>query len=405
MVEVSGADAAWFQGGDGRLANMTLRQMGDGNWFGIDISAGSPTLENLDISSQSFANVAIHDYADPVIRDSRLHDSPESGIFVYDNGRGTIQNSEILDNGKAGISVDSGGSPTVIGSLIRGNTYEAVWVLAEADGGRFENNDLRGNKRGAWDIEAGAGPVHRSGNLPDDGDGDGDTPPVVAGAAELHVDAGGGRDYRTIQEAIDAAEDGAVIYVHPGTYDAGMIITKTVEILGTGSRDEVRVEVSGADAAWFQGGDGRLANMTLRQMGGGNWYGIDISAGSPTLENLDISSQSLANVAIHGGADPVILDSRLHDSPESGIYVFDNGRGRIENTDIYDNAKTGIIVDSGANPTVLGNRITGSGYEGVWVVAGAGGGRFERNDLRGNARGAWDIEDGAGTIHRADNRT
>ena len=145
--------------------------------------------------------------------------------------------------------------------------------------------------------------------------------------------------------------------------------------------------------------------MTLRQMGGGNWYGVDISGGAPTLDNVDIASQSLANIAIRDGADPTITDSRVHDSPESGIHVFDNGRGRIENTDIYDNAKAGITVESGGNPTLIGNRITGSGYEGVWVVAGAGGGSFEDNDLRGNSRGAWDIEDGAGAIHRADNRT
>ena len=106
------------------------------------------------------------------------------------------------------------------------------------------------------------------------------------------MDVNGGRDYRAIQAAIDAATPGTTIYVHPGTYRQGMIIAKTVDIIGTGGRADVVVEVSGADAVWFQGGDGRLANMTLRQMGGGNWFGIDISGGSPTLEKMRIDACS-----------------------------------------------------------------------------------------------------------------
>jgi len=405
VIESNGADAAWFQGGDGRIANMTLRQTGGGSWYGIDISAGNPTVENVDLASQSLANIAIREGADPIVRDSRIHDSPESGIYIYDNGRGRIENNDIHDNGKAGITVDSGGRPTVIGNRVTGSGYEGVWIVAAAAGGRFEHNDLRGNGRGAWDIEDGAGPVIRVGNQPDDGGGGGEvTPPPVASAGELHVDAAGGRDYRILQQAIDAAEEGTTIYVHPGTYTAGMLIEKSVEIIGTGSREEVVIESTGADVAWFQGGNGRLANMTLRQMGGGNWYGIDISAGNPTIENVDLASQSLANIAIRDGADPTIRDSSLHDSPESGVYVYDNGRGTIVNNDIYDNEKAGISVASGANPVVRDNRITGSGYEAVWVLSDAAGGRFEDNDLRGNARGAWDIEDGAGPVIRVGNQ-
>ena len=399
VVESTGADVAWFQGGDGHLANMTLRQAGGGNWYGVDISAGSPTLENLDIASQSLANIAIHEGADPTIRDSRIHDSPESGLYIYDNGSGTIFNNEIVDNAKAGISVATGASPTVIDNRISGSGYEGIWVISDAGGGHFEGNDLRGNGRGAWDVEAGAGPIIRVSNLPDDGSAQ----PEVVTPQGLHVAAAGGRDFRNIQDAINAATDGTTIYVHPGTYTGGMLIDKTIEIIGVGERNQILVESTGADVAWFQGGNGRLANMTLRQLGGGSWYGIDISAGNPTIENVDLSSRSLANIAIREGADPTIRDSRIHDSPESGIYIYDKGRGTIVNNDIIDNAKAGITVATGAMPTVVKNRVSGSGYEGVWVISDAGGGHFEGNDLRGNGRGAWDIEAGAGPVVRTNN--
>ncbi|MDP6952712.1 MAG: right-handed parallel beta-helix repeat-containing protein, partial [Alphaproteobacteria bacterium] len=415
-VEVSGADAAWFQGGDGKLANMTLRQMGGGSWFGIDIAAGRPTVENVDVSSQSLASIAIRAGADPIVRQSVIHDSAEAGITIYDGGRGTIEgndifgnsyagvivetfaspiirgnrihdglesgilvneggratidDNDIVDNANAGIVVYADGSPTVTNNRINRNGYEAIWVRTRG-GGRFEGNDLRDNARGPWDIEEGPGPISRTNNIPED---DFVTPPpVVAGASEIHVDAIGGQDYRSIQVAIDAVGPGSTIHVHPGTYEEGLVITKTLDLVGVGDRAAVVIEANGADAAWFQGGDGRIANMTLRQMGGGNWYGIDISAGNPTIENVDLASRSLANIAIHDGADPIVRESRLHDSPESGIYIYDNGRGAIENNDIHNNEKAGISVASGGNPEVRYNRISGSGYEAVWVLSDAAG--------------------------------
>jgi parallel beta-helix repeat protein len=43
--------------------------------------------------------------------------------------------------------------PTVRRNRINDNGYEAIWV-AEEGGGVFEDNDLRGNKRGPWDVAA-----------------------------------------------------------------------------------------------------------------------------------------------------------------------------------------------------------------------------------------------------------
>jgi parallel beta-helix repeat protein len=51
------------------------------------------------------------------------------------------------------------------------------------------------------------------------------------------------------------------------------------------------------------------------------------------------------------------------------------------------------VIDQ-ADPVVRRNHITKNGYEGIWVKSGAKG-TYEANDLRGNARGPWDVEAGA----------
>lgn len=58
---------------------------------------------------------------------------------------------------------------------------------------------------------------------------------------------------------------------------------------------------------------GRIANMTLRQLGQG-FFTVSISRGRLDLEDCDISSQGLTCVAIHGSADPRLRRNRIHDS-------------------------------------------------------------------------------------------
>ena len=49
------------------------------------------------------------------------------------------------------------------------------------------------------------------------------------------------------------------------------------------------------------------------------------------IEDCDITSRSLACVAISGGADPRLLRNQIHGSKQSGVLVYDNGLGTLEN--------------------------------------------------------------------------
>jgi parallel beta-helix repeat protein len=62
------------------------------------------------------------------------------------------------------VEIKTGGNPTLRGNRINRNDYRAVYAH---DGGRgvIEDNDLTGNKRGAWDIAKDSeATVKRSGN-------------------------------------------------------------------------------------------------------------------------------------------------------------------------------------------------------------------------------------------------
>jgi parallel beta-helix repeat protein len=245
--------------------------------------------------------------------------------------------------------------------------------------------------------------------------------------------AGGG--YVTISKAITAARPGTLIRVRPGHYREGLIIDKPLEIVGDGDRGDVIVEAIGADVALFKTTMGRIANLTLRQVGGGEWCAVDIVQGRLELEDCDITSRTLACIAIHAGADARIRRNLIHDGNQGGVMVFDNGQGTLEDNDIFGNAlagleireggnpmvrqnrihdnrggvlvwvagqgtlenndivantSRGIEIREGGNPIVRGNRITGNGLEAIWIHDG-GQGVIENNDLRGNTGGPWFI--------------
>ena len=244
-------------------------------------------------------------------------------------------------------------------------------------------------------------------------------------------------DYMTITRAIKSAEPGTRILIRPGLYKEALIIDKPLELIGDGKREEIVIEARGRAIIRFKTEFGRITNLTLRQAGGGNFYGVDISQGRPELEDCDITSQSLACVVIHDGADPRLRRNRIHNGQQSGIYVYDDGRGTLEDNDIFGNAYSGVAIKTGGDPTFRRNRIHGgkqngvyvyksgkgtledndifantyagvyvrengnpvlrrnrinkNGFEAIWIEL-EGGGLFEENDLRNNPRGAWDID-------------
>jgi F-box protein 11 len=256
-------------------------------------------------------------------------------------------------------------------------------------------------------------------------------------------------DHTTITEAIKVAKPGDRILIRPGLYKEGLVVDKPVEIIGDGDMSEVIIEATGKDVLIFNTTMGRVSNLTMRQIGGGNYFGVDIAQGRLELEGCDITSESLPCVGIHGGADPRLRRNRIHDGKEggvsvyengqgtledndifgnalagisigeegnptlrrnrihdgesSGVLVYENGQGTLEDNDIFGNAYAGVEIREGGNPTLHRNRINKNNYQAVWIYNG-GGGIIEDNDLRNNAKGAWDIsEDSKPLVKRARN--
>ena len=206
--------------------------------------------------------------------------------------------------------------------------------------------------------------------------------------------------YTTLASAISAANAGDRVLVRPGTYEEGLVMDKPLEIIGQGKREEILIEAAGTNALAFRTSLGRVTNLTLRQFGGGDFFAVDIGQGRLTLENCRIESDSLAGIAIHGdGADPIIRNNLIHRCRQSGVVVFDNGRGTLEENDIADNAVCGVVIRAGGNPVVRGNQIHDNRQGGVEAERGALG-RIEENHIFKNQREGVVIKDQGNPVVR-----
>ncbi len=200
----------------------------------------------------------------------------------------------------------------------------------------------------------------------------------------LVVDALNRGHYLTVTDALSAAKPGDRILVRPGLYKEGIVIDKPVEIIGDGELGDVVIEATGKNTVLFKANMGRIANLALRQSGGGNWFCIDIGQGRLDIEGCDISSQSAACVGIHGGADPRLRRNRIHDGKDCGVHVYDNGQGTLEDNEIVGNALAGVEIKTGGNPTLRRNRIHDGKDAGVAARENCQG-TLEDNEIYGNA--------------------
>jgi parallel beta-helix repeat protein len=201
---------------------------------------------------------------------------------------------------------------------------------------------------------------------------------------EIVVDPYGRADCRTIAEGIERAVNGERIVVRKGYYYEELVIDRPVEIIGAGTRNEVVIASTASNVITFNTNFGRIAGLTLHNRAAGQFC-VDIKQGRLQLEDCDLTSDGYSIIAVHGGADPMILQCNIHDGPQCGLLVFDKGRGTFEDNDIYGNKLANIEVTSEADPIVRRNRIHHGKSYGI-LVHSNGRGTYEDNDISKNGR-------------------
>jgi len=196
-------------------------------------------------------------------------------------------------------------------------------------------------------------------------------PSVKGNPAELHV--GLGQPYATIQSAVDAAESGDVIVVHPGIYMETVDVTKSNITIGSlwGNPSDVIVDAGGADDHVFD-----ITNQT------------GVALNGFTIRNAKGATKGVAGIYVHRSTNCkfsnniVMSISAVGYNAAVGIWLYNSSRCNISNN-IVKYSDVGIYLDSYSGRNNFSNTYISNTSIGIYLagylelyIPGAGGNNF-----------------------------
>ena len=190
---------------------------------------------------------------------------------------------------------------------------------------------------------------------------------------------------RTIHAAIEQADPGMRILVHPGLYTEPLVIEHPLELIGQGVREEIVIRVTDGDALAFRTNFGRVSNLTIHVAGTTDRqkHTVWVAQGRLELQECDLRSDAAASLYVSGGADPRVRGNRIHDGANAGILLVEQALGTYEDNDVSGHALAAFEARDGANPTVRRNRLRDAPNGGGILVHERATGTYEGNEVSG----------------------
>ncbi|MET9922235.1 right-handed parallel beta-helix repeat-containing protein [Streptomyces sp. NPDC006435] len=194
-------------------------------------------------------------------------------------------------------------------------------------------------------------------------------------------------EYASLTAALEAAADGDVLTVAPGTYRENLVLHRAVTLRGPeGSVGSVRIApVDGVPLTvrasavvsdlHVEGQDSTVPALLVED-------------GAPEIADLRIVTRSAAGIEVRGAARPAVRRCTVDNPAGVGIAVLDGAGGVFEECEVVSAGQAGVSVRDGAHPRLERCRVhhasgaglsvtgEGSGLEGVgcevYEVKGSG---------------------------------
>ncbi|MFC5153618.1 right-handed parallel beta-helix repeat-containing protein [Streptomyces amakusaensis] len=156
-------------------------------------------------------------------------------------------------------------------------------------------------------------------------------------------------EYASLAAALEAAADGDVLTVAPGTYRENLVIQRAVTLRGPeGSLGSVRIAPADGVPLTVR------ASATVQDL---HVEGQDTTApallieeGTPELSDLRISTRSAAGLEVRGAARPTVRRCTVDNPAGVGIAVLDGAGGVFEECEVVSAGQSGVSVRGGGHP-------------------------------------------------------
>ncbi|WP_327121268.1 right-handed parallel beta-helix repeat-containing protein [Streptomyces sp. NBC_01341] len=174
-------------------------------------------------------------------------------------------------------------------------------------------------------------------------------------------------EYASLNAALEAAADGDVLTVAPGTYRENLVVSRAVTLRGPeGSVGSVRIAPADGVPLTVR------ASAVIQDL---HVEGQDSAApallveeGTPELSDLRIVTRSAAGLEVRGAARPTVRRCTVDNPAGVGIAVLDGAGGVFEECEIVSAGQSGVSVRDGAHPRLERCRVHHSSGAGLSVT-------------------------------------
>ncbi|MEU2064565.1 right-handed parallel beta-helix repeat-containing protein [Streptomyces sp. NPDC013455] len=156
-------------------------------------------------------------------------------------------------------------------------------------------------------------------------------------------------EYASLTAALEAAADGDVLTIAPGTYRENLVVQRAVTLRGPeGSPGSVRIAPADGVPLTVR------ASAVVQDL---HVEGQDAAApallveeGTPELMDVRIVTRSAAGIEVRGGARPTVRRCTVDNPAGIGIVVLDGAGGVFEECEVVAAGQAGVAVRGGAHP-------------------------------------------------------
>lgn len=257
-------------------------------------------------------------------------------------------------------------------------------------------------------------------------------------SAAIVVAADGTGQFTSLAEAVAAVEEGAELLLKGSTFEASLVITKSLTILGDNQPSQVVIQSQNGSCFLIKSGTLRIVNLSIKtpaSLTGARKPVLELAGGeidaehclfeskvaqavsvrgresSATFRHCAFIAEKGDGVAVWSGATAVLLDCSIKGTRSIGVSVDNeadvkllgchvenskylgvksrNSKLLMEQCHIHHALQTGVEI-SGGTFALIQSGITVNGGRGVWVHDKAGG-RIHGCDLRGNRTGGASV--------------
>ncbi|MEV0224303.1 right-handed parallel beta-helix repeat-containing protein [Streptomyces sp. NPDC050704] len=174
-------------------------------------------------------------------------------------------------------------------------------------------------------------------------------------------------EYASLAAALEAAADGDVLTVAPGTYRENLVVQRAVTLRGPeGSPGSVRI--APVDGVPLTVCASAVVQDLLVEGQDSAAPALLVEGGTPELTDIRIVTRSAAGIEVRGGARPTVRRCTVDNPAGIGIAVLDGGGGVFEECEVVAAGQSGIAVRGGAHPRLERCRVHHTSGAGLSVT-------------------------------------